>query len=147
MLSPERNAVAMRRVRLNSRRPMLALALRGEPFTALRHDTGEIMPTRDELAERVGAGPGDVSRAMAERARFGAVIVRRERIAGVRGPGRAVYPMDPLVATGPTGGARDRAQAGAPPPRLVEGDDGRGPRGPSPREPGRPGLSAPAAGR
>ena len=53
MLSPEQNAVVMRWLRQHSQRPVLALALWGELFTALRRDTGEIMLTRDELAERV----------------------------------------------------------------------------------------------
>lgn len=124
MLSPEQNAVVMRWVRRNSRRPVLALSVWGELFTALRHDTGEVMLTRDELAERVGATPDDVSRVMGDLAKAGAVIVRRERIDGVRGPGRAVYFMNPLVATSLTGVARDRAQAGASPLRLVGDDDG-----------------------
>lgn len=120
MLSPDQNAAVMRWVRQNSRRPMLALAVWGELFTALRHDTGEVTMTRDELAERVGAAPGDVSRVMGELAEIGAIFVRRERVAGMRGPGRAVYFMNPNVATHLAGAARDRAQAEVPALRLVE---------------------------
>src|SRR3954470_6198521 len=75
MLSPEQNAAVMRWLRQHSQRPVLALALWGELFTALRRDTGEVMLTRDELAERVGATPGEVSRVMHELAGIGAVIV------------------------------------------------------------------------
>src|SRR5690348_3416277 len=57
MLSPEQNAAVMRWLRQHSQRPVLALALWGELFTALRRDTGEVMLTRDELAERIGATP------------------------------------------------------------------------------------------
>jgi len=91
------------------------------PFTALRRDTGEIMPTRDELAERVGTRPDHVSRVMHELASIGAIIVHRERVAGMRGPGRAVYLMNPNVATNLTGAARDRAQDEAPEPVVIEG--------------------------
>ena len=39
----------------------------------------------------------------------------------MRGPGRAVYLMNPNVATNLTGAARDRAQVEAPSLMLVEG--------------------------
>src|SRR3954453_20287093 len=113
MLSPEQNAVVVRWLGQHSRLPMLALALWGELFTALRRDTGEIVLTRDELAERVGTHPDNVSRIMHELAGIGAIIVHREKVAGVRGPGRAVYLMNPNVATNLTGAARDKAQAEA----------------------------------
>ena len=121
MLSPEQNAAVMRWLRRHSQRPTLALALWGELFTALRRDTGEVMLTRDELAERVGTSADEISRVMGELASIGAIIVHRERVAGMRGPGRAVYLMNPNVATNLTGAARDRAQAEAPSLMLVEG--------------------------
>src|SRR4051794_7296713 len=120
MLSPEQNAAVMRWLNRHSKRPRVALELWGELFTALRRDTGEVMLTRDELAERVGATPEHVSSVMHELAGIGAIIVHRERVAGMRGPGRAVYLMNPNVATNLTGAARDKAQAEAPRLRLVE---------------------------
>ena len=121
MLSPEQNAAVMRWLNRHSKRPRVALELWGELFTALRRDTGEVMLTRDELAERVGTTPEHVSSVMHELAGIGAIIVHRERVAGMRGPGRAVYLMNPNVATNLTGAARDRAQADAPSLMLVEG--------------------------
>src|SRR3954449_1602200 len=121
MLSPEQNAAVMRWLRQHSRRPVQALALWGELFTVLRRDTGEIALTRDELAERVGTRPDHVSEIMHELAGIGAIIVHREKVAGMRGPGRAVYLMNPNVATNLTGAARDRAQTEAPNLMLVEG--------------------------
>jgi hypothetical protein len=120
MLSPEQNAAVARWLGKNSGRPKLALVLWQELFTVLRRDTGEIMLTRDELAERVGALPNHVSAVMHELASIGAIIIHRERVAGIRGRGRAVYLMNPNVATNLTGAARDRAQAEAPKLRLVE---------------------------
>ena len=120
MLSPEQNAAVMRWLRQHSGQPVVALALWGELFTALRRDTGEIVLTRDELAERVGTRPNHVSTVMHELASIGAIIVRRERVPGLQGPGRAVYFMNPTVATNLAGAARDRAQGEAPPLRLVE---------------------------
>src|SRR3954452_21313750 len=62
MIGPEQNVAVVRWLRQNSRYPVLAPALWAELFTALRRDTGEIMLTRDELAERVGASADEVSR-------------------------------------------------------------------------------------
>jgi hypothetical protein len=91
-----------------------------ELFTVLRRDTGQIMLSRDELAERLDSRLDDVSRVMRELASIGAVSTHRERVPGMRGPGRVVYFMNPNVATNLSGGARDRAQAEAPKLRLVE---------------------------
>jgi CRP-like cAMP-binding protein len=123
MLSPEQNATVVRWLRQHSQRPVLALVLWGELFTALRRDTGEVMLTRDELAERVGATSGEVSRIMHELAGIGAIIVHREKVAGMRGPGRAVYLMNPNVATNLTGAARDKAQAAAPRLKVYDSAD------------------------
>ena len=119
MLSPEQNAMVIRWLREHSRQPTMALVLWGELFTVLRRDTGEIMLTRDELAERVGTTPGEVSRVMHELAGIGAIIIHREKVPGMRGRGRAVYLMNPNVATNLTGAARDRVQAETPPVQLV----------------------------
>src|SRR3954454_8472114 len=119
MLSPEQNAAVMRWLRSNSRFPTMALALWGELFTALRRDTGEIVLTRDELAERVGTHPSRVSTVMHELAGIGAIVTHREKVAGLRGPGRAVYLMNPSAATTWPGPAREKARPDAPPLRLV----------------------------
>src|SRR3954452_17125475 len=120
MISPEQNAAVVRRLQESSRYPTLAVRLWSELFTVLRRDTGEITLTRDELAERVGATVGEVSCIMSELAREGTVIVHRERVAGMRGRGRAVYLMNPNVGTHLAGAACDRAQAEAPALRVVE---------------------------
>src|SRR4051812_40747322 len=136
MLSPEQNAAVARWLGKNSGRPKVALLLWQELFTALERETGEITLTRYELAERVGTSADEVSRIMGELARFGAITVHREKIAGLRGPGRAVYRMNPNVATNLAGAARDRAQARAPKLRLVDPPErlvGRDPRPAPPR--------------
>jgi hypothetical protein len=119
MLAPEQHAAVTRWIRRHAKRPLLAYALWGELFTALRHDTGEIVLTRDELAERIGSDADTVTKIMAELESIGAISRRRERIAGVRGPGRVCYFLNPNVATSLTGTARDKAQAEAPKLKLV----------------------------
>ena len=96
------------------------MLLWAELFDHLRRDTGEIMLTRDQLVELIGEHPTNVSRIMRELESIGAIITRREKVPGMRGPGRAVYFMNPNVATNLSGGARDRAQTEAPKLRLVE---------------------------
>jgi DNA-binding transcriptional regulator YhcF (GntR family) len=91
-----------------------------ELFDHLRRDTGEIMLSRDQLAELIEDHPNTVSEIMRELASIGAIITRRERVAGMRGPGRVVYFMNPKVATNLTGAVRDKAQAEAPKLRIVE---------------------------
>jgi hypothetical protein len=120
MLSPSQNKAVTRWLLEHSRRPQKATMLWVELFDHLRRDTGEIMLSRDQLAELIGDQPTTVSEIMHELASIGAIITRRERVAGMRGPGRAVYFMNPNVATNLSGAARDRAQAEAPKLRLVE---------------------------
>jgi hypothetical protein len=124
MLSPSQNKVVQRWLLENSKRPQNATMLWVELFDHLRRDTGEIMLTRDELVELIAEHPSHVSEIMHELASIGAIITRRERVAGMRGPGRAIYFMNPSVATNLTGAARDRAQAAAPRLQLVETEPG-----------------------
>ncbi|MDE2988510.1 MAG: helix-turn-helix domain-containing protein [Chloroflexota bacterium] len=106
MIGPRENRAVARWLRQNSRRPLAALGLWLELFPALRYDTGEIMLSRDELAERVGIAPDNVSRIMTELEGIGAVSRRRV--------GRGVrYYMNPTLGTHLTGKARDDAQAAA----------------------------------
>jgi hypothetical protein len=120
MLSPSQNKAVTRWLLEHSRRPQKATMLWVELFDHLRRDTGEIMLSRDQLAQLIEDHPNTVSEIMRELASIGAIITRRERVAGMRGPGRAVYFMNPNVATNLSGGARDKAQAEAPKLRLVE---------------------------
>jgi hypothetical protein len=120
MLSPSQNKAVHRWLVAHSKRPRKATILWAELFDHLRRDTGEIMLTRDQLAELIDDHPDHVSEIMHELASIGAIITRRERVPGMRGPGRAVYFMNPNVATNLAGVAREQAQAEAPRLRLVE---------------------------
>src|SRR3954452_142571 len=117
MLSPSQNRAVLSWLLEHSTRPRKAVELWALLFEHLRRDTGEIALTRDELAAEVGVAAEDVSRLMHELASIGAIIVHREKVAGMQGRGRAVYFMNPNVATNLAGAARDRAQAEAVPLR------------------------------
>ena len=81
-------------------------------ITYVRQDTGEIMATRDQLADDAGTLPCHVSTAMSELTKIGA-IVRHKR-------GRqVVYFVNPNVGWNGGEGTRQEAAKEAPPLRLV----------------------------
>lgn len=77
MISPAQNASVVRWLTENSKRPQAATLLWAHLFEVMRNDTGEILRTREELAERVGISPQNLSRIMSELASINAV--RREK--------------------------------------------------------------------
>lgn len=129
MISAEQNRAVVHWLKTNSRRPMQAMDLWSLLFTAVDRDTGEVMLTRDQLAEMVGDTADHISEIMGELEGIDAIIRRRERVVGMRGPGRARYFMNSLVGTHLTGAARDKAQAEAPPGPLLRVMEGGKPNG------------------
>lgn len=122
MLSPEQNGIVVRHLADHSERPMIALKLWALCFEHLRTDTGEIMLTREEIAEKLKQEPMTISRLMSELEAFGAITRRRQKVGGMKGPGMVHYFMNPRVATHLAGKGRDEAQAAAPPLlTLMEG--------------------------
>lgn len=110
MLSPQQNRAVARYLDSHSKRPREALMLWAELFLSVRMDTGEILQTRQELAEAVGITVNNVSRIMTELEKINAIKRSRERIPGVRGAGRVRYFMNPNIAT-TIGSKVDREEA------------------------------------
>jgi Crp-like helix-turn-helix domain len=119
MLSPAQNRAVVNWLLEHSSRPQKAVSLWSLLFEHLRRDTGEIMLSREQMAEQIGEAPGDVSRIMGELEQIGAISRRREKVSGMRGPGMVRYFMNPNVATHLGGKARERAQAEASPLKLA----------------------------
>lgn len=115
MLSPSQNNTVVQYLASTSCRPLVALKLWALCFEHLRTDTGEILLTRDQIAETLDQSPQNISRIMTELETCGAIIRRREKVNGMRGPGLVRYFMNPRVATNLSGAERDNAQDGAPP--------------------------------
>ena len=116
MMGPRENAAVVRWINANSKRPHKAHELWATLLEHLRMDTGEIMATRQELAERISETPQNLSRIMTELASINAI--RREK------RGREVrYFLNPHIATHlPSPTARAAAREGAGPLlRSVEG--------------------------
>jgi hypothetical protein len=121
MLSPEQNSIVVDYLAENSKRPLVAVRLWALCFKHLRNDTGEVLLSREEIAEKLKQKADSVSELMSELVEFGAIIRRRERVAGLKGPGMVHYFMNPRVATHLGGTAREKAQDEAPLLRLMEG--------------------------
>ena len=98
MLKPAQNAAVVDWLEANSVRPMKAMRLWALMFEHLYPHTGQIMLTRDQIAEKVGIPPQHVSEIMGELVKFKAIFTERSRLEGVRGPGKVVYFMNKHVA-------------------------------------------------
>jgi hypothetical protein len=120
MISPQQNHIVVRYLIKNSKYPLIALDLWGLCFEHLHCDTGEILLSRDELADNLEQKSKVVSAVMSELEDCGAISRRYEKVAGVKGRGFVRYFMNPLVGTHLPGAARDEAQAKAPKLRLVK---------------------------
>lgn len=113
MLSPAQNDAVVEWLSDQSMRPQAAVRLWSHLFTCMRMDTGEILKSREELAERLGVQPRHVSSLMTELASINAV--RREK------RGREVrYFMNSTIATHlPSPEARAKAREGDGPLLVV----------------------------
>jgi hypothetical protein len=119
MINAEQNAAVVNWLATHSARPLVALRIWALAFAHLDRQTGEILLSRDQIAEAVDETADHVSGIMTELVQFGAISRQRVRVAGMRGPGRVRYFMNPMVGTHLAGRARVVAQASAPQLRLV----------------------------
>jgi hypothetical protein len=119
MLSPAQNEAVVAWLLDHSSRPQKAVRLWAALFRHLRRDTGEIMLTREQMAEGIGENLPNVSRIMTELEGIGAITRQRLKVAGMRGPGVVRYFMNPNIATHLPKTRRGKAQAKAPKLTLV----------------------------
>ena len=123
MISPTQNFAVIDWLGQHSKRPQAAVKVWGLLLTALRPDTGEILLTRAQIAERIGIHPKHVSEIMTELVTINAV--RREK------DGRRVrYFLNPGIATHIPGPEARRAAREAAGPLLVLMEGGKAPDGP-----------------
>ena len=98
MIRPAQNRAVTLWLMENSKRPMKAVSVWTLLFDHLMPHTGQVMLTREEIAEQVGIAVQEVSKIMNELVTFGAIFSEREKIAGMRGPGLVRYYMNKHVA-------------------------------------------------
>ena len=93
-------------------RPDLTWQVFSAALTYVKQDTGEILSTREQLAEDAGTDADEVSRAMTQLSNIGAIIKEKR--------GRnVVYKINHYVAWNGGEGSRIAASKGAPKLRLV----------------------------
>lgn len=85
----------------------------------LRQDTGEVILTRDQLAAEIGCDPDHVSNVTGTLVRMGVIQRERRRVEGMRGPGVAVYFVNPHVAWNGSLDVRKEEAAKVKPPLLT----------------------------
>jgi hypothetical protein len=64
----------------------------------LRQDSGEVMLTRDQFAEKIGCSTENLSRIMGTLEQMGVIRRERRKVDGMQGRGMAVYFINPHVA-------------------------------------------------
>jgi len=111
MISPEQFRFVQQATR-TTRQPDLNWRVFTVALTYMRQDTGEIVTSRDQLATDIGTNTDEVSRAMGELVRIGAIVRQR------RGR-RMAYFVNPNVGWNGGEGARQKAAKDAPQLRLV----------------------------
>ena len=84
----------------------------------LRPDTGEVMLSRKEMAEKMETDPANVSRVMRTLEDMEVVTRKRRAVDGVRGPGKVVYSINAYVAWNGRLEVRLREAAKTEPPSL-----------------------------
>ncbi len=118
MVSTAQNAAVIDWLSENSRYPKMAVRLWGYLLDAIRYDTGEVLKSRAELAERLGIEPRTVSELMTELASINAV--RRERQGN-----KVRFYLNASIATHLPGQAARKAAREADGPLLVVMQGGR----------------------
>lgn len=121
MISPAQNAAVVEWLSAHSKRPQVAIRIWALLFTALRADTGQILLTRGQIAEKIGVEPRTVSEIMTELASINAILREKE--------GRAVrYAMNPAIATHIPGPEARKAAREAAGPLLILMEGGGAPK-------------------
>ncbi|KAF0146122.1 MAG: hypothetical protein FD153_164 [Rhodospirillaceae bacterium] len=114
-ISPEQFRYVTRAIR-ECRNVATTLSVWTAAITYMRTDTGEILATREQLAADVDTLPCNVSTAMSDLARIGAILRHR------RGR-KVVYSINPTVGWNGGEGSRQAAVRKAPALRLVADGD------------------------
>jgi len=114
MINAEQNRTVVQWLTANSKRPLKALELWSILFEYVHKDTGQIMLTRQELADKLEIHLNHISNIMSELESINAIIKQKE--------GRGVtYYMNPNVGTHLSQEDREKAQVKAPPLTVING--------------------------
>lgn len=114
MISPEQNSDVVDWLATNSKRPLNAVKLWSMLFKYVHRETGQIMLSRQELADELNISSSHITNIMTELESIKAIIKEKE--------GRGVtYYMNPHVATHLNQEERNRTRPTAPKLELIHG--------------------------
>jgi len=115
MISPEQNRTVVNWLDEKSTQPRKALRLWALLFEYVHRETGQIMLSRQEIAEKIKMRSNDVSRIMSELESINAIIKKKD--------GRGViYYMNPNVANHYPQEIREKSQKEAPKLKVINGN-------------------------
>jgi len=116
MISPEQNNAVVQWLATNSKRRIEAMQLWSMLFEYVHRETGQIMLSRQEIANKINISLNDISRIMSELESINAILKKKE--------GRGViYYMNPNVANHYSQEIRKEAQKSAPTLKLINNLD------------------------
>jgi len=114
MISPEQNLAVVNWLTSKSKRPLNAVKLWALLFDNVHRETGQIMLTRQEIADELRIQSANVTRIMTELESINAIIKKKN--------GRGVtYYMNPNVANHYPQEIREKSQKEAPKLKLIDG--------------------------
>jgi len=114
MISPEQNKLVVDWLDDNSTQPRKSVRLWALLFENVHRETGQIMLSRQELADKMNLRPNNISRIMTELESINAILKKKD--------GRGViYYMNPNVANHYPQEIREKAQKSSPKLKLIDG--------------------------
>lgn len=114
MISPEQNRSVVNWLDEKSTQPRKALRLWALLFEYVHRETGQIMLSRQEIAEKIKMRSNDVSRIMSELESINAILKKKD--------GRGViYFMNPNVANHYSQEIREKVQKEVPQLKIIDG--------------------------
>jgi len=114
MISPEQNLAVVNWLTSKSKRPLNAVKLWALLFDNVHKETGQIMLSRLEMADKINVHPNNISAIMSELESINAILKKKD--------GRGVvYYMNPNVANHYPQEIREKAQKNSPQLKLIDG--------------------------
>jgi len=113
MISPEQNKLVVNWLDENSTQPRKSVRLWALLFENIHRETGQIMLSRQELADKMNLRPNNVSRIMSELEGINAILKKKD--------GRGViYYMNPNVANHYSQEIREQKQKETPTLKIID---------------------------
>lgn len=98
ILKPGQNTAVIIWLEASSTHPAKAVQLWAMLLAHLHSDTGKIMLSHDQIAEKIGITSEYVNEIMSDLVKLKVIFAEHQHLKGVQEPGRAVYFMNKHVA-------------------------------------------------